>query len=199
MLKHRLIPGGTFCFMYWLDARKFILVFYNDTLQGFQNIIEIQAINVFFKKHWMKGKAHLPRKSWNCGPKSTLNPISLDILCYHLPAKHHLSFYWQASEWMTMNLLLYPLESACLNASELLTNLSLSTHREIAEEDILYSTCPELFHLVFHPPIGVYPLPTSPHSWIDFWTTSLTLLCLQLLVVSLFAARVNHCTQLKRT
>lgn len=35
--------------MYWLDARKFILLFYIDAAQEFQGVVEIQAINVIFK------------------------------------------------------------------------------------------------------------------------------------------------------
>lgn len=41
MLKHRLIPSGTFCFMHWLDARNFTLVFYIGTALGFKNVIEM--------------------------------------------------------------------------------------------------------------------------------------------------------------
>lgn len=142
----------------------------------------------------------MPRKSWNSGPKSTLNPISPDSLCYPLPANHHFFFYRQASEWMTMNLLLYGLESTCLNVSEVLTNLSLSTHTEIPKEDILYLTCHELLHLSFP---SSHQVVCSPyHS--PFMNRLLNYLTCPLLpsvagCVSVCHPSVNCCTQLKMT
>lgn len=193
MLKHRLIPSATF----WLDARNFILVFYIGTVQGFQNVIEIQANNVISTKQ--RERLICPERAETTVQKPTLNPISPDSLCYPLPANHHCSFYRQALEWMTMNLLLYALESSRLNSSEVRTNFIMSTHREISKEDILYWTCPELLHLSFpssHQ--GVCSLYHSPFMKV-FWTTSLALLSLQLLVVYVCYSSVNHCTQLKRT
>lgn len=141
MLKHRLILSGTFFFMHCLHGRNSALVFYIG-----KGISECQRnTGSEYYLQLIKGKACVPIEKWNSCPKSALSLVSLDSP-HLLPADPRCLFCRCTPEQMTTHLIFLTLKSTCLNSSEVLPGLALSTWRELPKKDIPHSTCQQLCH-----------------------------------------------------
>lgn len=140
MLKHRLIPSGTFFFMHCLHGRNFAFIFYIG--KGISECRRNTGSEYYLQL--IKGKACVPIEKWNSCPKSALSLVSLDSR-HLLPADPHCPFCRCTSEQMARHLIFLAPKSTCLNSSEVLPGLVLSTWGELPKEDIPHSTCQQLF------------------------------------------------------